>query len=106
MTVYPDPTQLDHPVGVVTGLKKSYGIAFNSRGEMIISKCGGHQISVVDIRGQKIRTFGSLGDSPEQMKYPAGIGIDDADNIYMSSDHKLQKFTSSGQLIVCRSNGQ
>ena len=28
----------------------------------------------------------------------AGIAIDDADNIYVSSDHKLQKFTSSGEL--------
>ena len=101
MTVYPDPTQLAHPVRVVTGLKGPYGIAFNSRGEMIISECNGHQISTFDIRGKKIRTFGSHGDSPEQMKYPRGIAIDDADNIYVSSDHKLQKFTSSGELIKC-----
>ena len=101
MTVYPDPTQLGHPVRVVTGLNTPYGIAFNSRGEMIISECGGHLISIFDIRGQKIRTFGSYGDSPEQMKYPGGIAIDDADNIYVSSNHKLQKFTSSGELIKC-----
>ena len=35
VTVYPDPTQLDHPVRVVTGLKGPYGIAFNKCGEMI-----------------------------------------------------------------------
>ena len=99
MTVYPDPTQLGHPVRVVTGLNQPYGIAFNSRGEMIISECNGHQISIFDIRGQKIRTFGSRGDSPEQMKEPAGIAIDNADNIYVSSEDKLQKFTSSGELI-------
>ena len=86
---------------VVTGLNMPYGIAFNSRREMIISECHGHQIAVIDIRGQKIRTFGSRGDSPEQMIQPAGIAIDDADNIYVSSDHKLQKFTSSGELIKC-----
>ena len=101
MTVYPDPTQLGHPVRVVTGLKRPYGIAFNSRGEMIISECDGHQMSIFDIRRQKIRTFGSHGDSPKQMKYPRGIAIDDADNIYVSSYHKLQKFTSSGELIKC-----
>ena len=55
MTVYPDPAKLGCPVRVVTGLDKPYGIAFNSRGEMIISECVGNQIS---IRGQKIRTFG------------------------------------------------
>ena len=86
---------------VVTGLNKPYGIAFNSRGEMIISEYYSHQISIFDIRGQKIRTFGSRGDSPEQMDFPRGIAIDNADNIYVSSNHKLQKFTSSGELIKC-----
>ena len=32
---------------------------------------------------------------------PAGIATDDADNIYVSSWHKLQKFTSRGELIKC-----
>ena len=35
------------------------------------------------------------------MKCPRGIAIDGIDNIYVSSDHKLQKFTSSGKLIKC-----
>ena len=35
------------------------------------------------------------------MENPAGIAIDGMDNIYVSSDHKLQKFTSSGELIKC-----
>ena len=98
ITVYPDPTQLGRPVRVVTGLYRPYGIAYNSRGEMIVSGC---RVSIFDIRGQKIRTFGSHGDSPYQMKYPAGIAVDDMDNIYVSSQHKLQKFTSSGELIKC-----
>ena len=86
---------------VVTDLNYPCGIAVNSRGEMIVSECLGHQIAIFDIRGQRIRTFGSHGDSPEQMKLPAGIAIDDMDNIYVTSDHKLQKFTSSGELIKC-----
>ena len=32
---------------------------------------------------------------------PAGIAVDDVDNIYVSSEHKLQKFSSSGELIKC-----
>ena len=102
ITVYPDPTQLGHPVRTVTGLTRPYGIAFNSRGEAVISEqYGSHRVSIFDKRGQKIRTFGSRGDSPHQMIYPAGIAIDGIDNIYVSSDHKLQKFTSSGELIKC-----
>ncbi|CAI8047366.1 Reticulocyte-binding protein 2 homolog a, partial [Geodia barretti] len=73
VTVYPDPRQLGHPVRTVTGLNKPYGIAFNSHQEMIVSECEGHRVSIFDNRGQKIRTFGSHGDSPDQMEYPACI---------------------------------
>ena len=85
----------------VTDLNHPYGIAFNSHQEMIVSEWGGHRLSIFDIRGQKIRTFGSHGDSLDQMKYPRSIATDDTDNIYVSSDDKLQKFTSSGELINC-----
>ena len=101
VTVYPDPTQLGRRVRVVTGLNGPYGIAFNKCGEMIVSECGRHRVSIFDIRGQKIQTLGSHGDSPDQMVFPKGIAIDDTDNIYVSSEHKLQKFTSSGELIKC-----
>ena len=101
ITVYPDPTQLGHPVRTVTGLTRPYGIAFNSRGEAVISEYLGHRVSIFNKRGQKIRTFGSHGDSPHQMIDPKGIAIDGTDNIYVSSEHKLQKFTSSGELIKC-----
>ena len=101
VTVYPDPRQLGLPVRTVTGLIRPYGIAFNSCQEMIVSEHIGHRLSIFDIRGQKIRTFGSYGVSPDQIIYPAGIATDDTDNIYVSSLHKLQKFTSSGELIKC-----
>ena len=101
MTVYPDPKQLSHPLRVLTSTNIPYGIAFNSRGEMIVTEHADYQIAIFDIRGQRIRTFGSHGDSPEQMIYPRGIAIDDMDNIYVTSYHKLQKFTSSGELIRC-----
>ena len=101
VTVYPDPKQLGHPVRTVTDLAGPYGIAFNNREEMIVSECNAHRLSILDTRGQKIRTFGSRGDSPHQMIGPAGIAIDDSGNIYVSSQHKLQKFTSTGELIKC-----
>ena len=99
MTVYLDPTQLGRPVRIVTDLDRPYGIAYNSRGEMIVSECDGDRVSIIDNRGKKIRKFGSCGDSPDQMICPKGIAIDDMDNIYVSSEHKLQKFTSNGELI-------
>ena len=101
ITVYPDPTQLGSPVRVVTGLNTPYGIAVNSHGEMVVTEERGYRISVFDVRGQRIQTFGSRGIRPEQMIYPAGIAVDDVNNIYVSSFDKLQKFTSYGELIKC-----
>ena len=102
MTAYLDPTQLGHPVGVVTGLAGPHGIAYNSQEEMIISECGGHRLSIFEIRGQgKIRTFGSRGDRPHEMMAPGGIATDSADNTYVGSQHKLQKFNSTAELIKC-----
>ena len=101
ITVYPNPTQLGHPVRTVTGLSAPYGIAFNSRGEMVFAECGSHKVSVFNISGQRIKSFGSGGTLPENMIRPAGIAVDDKDYMYISSQHKLQKFTSSGELIKC-----
>ena len=101
VTVYPDPKRLGNPVRTVTGLDRPYGIAFNNREEMIVSEWCAHRLSILDTRGQKIRTFGSRGDSPHQMILPKGVATDDSGNIYVSSQHKLQKFTSTGELIKC-----
>ena len=101
ITVYLDPTQLGRPVRIVTDLNYPYDIAYNSRGEMIVSELGADRVSIIDNRGRKIRTFGSRGDSPDQMIGPKGIAIDDMDNVYVSNRHKLQKFTSNGELIKC-----
>ena len=102
VTIYRDPTQLGSPVRVVKALNRLYGIAFNNCGEMIVTEWYSHQVAVFDDRGQSVRKFfGSRGEKAEQMKYPQGIAVDDMDNIYVSSKHKLQKFTSSGELIKC-----
>ena len=101
VTVYPDPTLLRHPVKVLTDANRPYGISFNKSGEIVVSECQGHRVSIFDTKGQKIRTFGSHGDSPDQMKFPQGVAIDEMDNMYVSSVHKLQKFTSDGELVKC-----
>ena len=77
---------------VVTGLNCPCGIAFNSHGGMFVSEEYSHHIAIFDIRGQRIRTLGSEGDSPKQMILPSDIAIDIMNNIYVSSCHKLQKF--------------
>ena len=99
--VYLHPTHLCQPKKVVAGLSTPYGIAFNKQGEMVITEMVSHRVSVFDHQGQRIRVFGSRGDGLHQMKYPRGLAIDDADNIYVTSEDRLQKFTTDGELVKC-----
>ena len=101
ITAYPDPTQIISPVRIMKGLNKPYDITFNSHGEIIVSENRVDQVSVFDVGGRMVWMFGFKGDRPEQMISPAGIAVDDMDNVYVSSVHKLQKFTSRGELIKC-----
>ena len=94
--------KLGHPVRTLTGLNRPRGIAFNSHKQMIVSEWGDNKLSIFDINGQKIRSFGSYDSGrPGQMIYPKTIVTDDADNIYVSSDHKLQKFTRNSDIVRC-----
>ena len=103
ISVYPDPTQLGHPVRVIPGVgmpagpKVPHGIAFNNHSQMVVSEFNGHQVMVYDVSGQKIGQFGSN----VEMIRPRGIAIDNEDNIYVTSEHKLQKFSSSYGLVKC-----
>ena len=100
ITVYPDPFQLSPPVRVATGLRDPWGIAINSHGEMVVSNFTSGTVSLLD-RGGKIQTYGSKGDRPDQMRCPAGVAVDSHDNVYVASQHKLQKFSRDGHLIKC-----
>ena len=101
VTMYPDPLQLGRPVRTITGLNRPRGIAFNNHKHMIVTEWGINKVSIFDINGQKIQSFGSYGNGPDQMIYPKNIVTDSVDNLYVSSDHKLQKFSSSGVLVRC-----
>ena len=100
ITVYPDPFQLSPPVRVATGLRDPWGIAINSHGEMVVSNFTSGTVSLLD-RGGKIQTYGSKGYRPNQMRLPAGVAVDSHDNVYVASQHKLQKFSRDGHLIKC-----
>ena len=92
ITVYPDPSKINCPVRVVTGIMTPYDIAINSNGQMVVSESKEHQLSIIDKSGTIIQKCVSSGE-------PAGVDIDKHNNLYVSSEHKLQKFNSSGELI-------
>ena len=105
LVVYPDPTQLRQPVRVVEGVRYPYGVAFNSHGEMYVTEWEDHQVAVLDSSGKRISSIGSEGDGPGQFQEPYYIAIDRNDNIYVASQHKLQKFNRNGEFVKSVGSG-
>ena len=101
ITVYPDPNQLAYPVSILGGLTTPYSVGFTSDGEMIVSEKVKNQISIFNTKGKRIGEFEQHEDHSRKILKPQGIAIDDDDNVYVSSQFKLQKFTSRGNFIHC-----
>ena len=105
VVVYPDPTQLHQPVRVIEGVEDPYGAAFNSYGEMYVTEYYNCQVAVLDSSGTRISTIGSRGDGPGQFQQPRYIAIDSNDNIYVTNEHKLQKFNRNGEFVKSVGSG-
>ena len=97
MTIYPNPTQLRHPVRVMENLNRPCGIAFNARGEMIVTEFHADKLSTFCMTGKDLQKSPSLMG----INHPRGVAIDDMDNIYVSSKHQLQKFASDRERLKC-----
>ena len=71
-----------------------------NKGKIVVSERQGHFISVRDLNGTVIRKYGSHGEGRGKMMSPAGIALDDKEFMYVTSEHKLQKFSSDGSVIA------
>ena len=102
LSVAPDPASLGKPVRVIEGLNRLYGVAINSKGRIIVTEDGSHQVSVYDREWRKIRSFGGKGKGDGQFNEPKFVTVDGDDNIYVAdnSNHCIQKFTSDGVFIA------
>ena len=96
VVVMPSPRQLGKPTKVIGGLNSPWGITMNSKQQFIVADYGSGLITIYDSRFEKIQTFYSQG------KKPAGVTVDDADNIYIASydAHTVTKFTANGDLLI------
>ena len=96
ITVFPDPNQLRKPVGEVPHRTNTWGVAVNSRGDIITSDYVKNEIVVMNSDGGVISAIDCRG--------PTGVTVDDDDNIYVSCTYEIRKFSREGQLV--KSKGQ
>ena len=90
------PIQLGESVRVVKGIVGPWGMALNSKQQLVVAERGGKKVTVYDKEGMKVQTI-----TCEEFSYPSGIAVDKDDNIYVSDMVKcsLLKFSKEGKLM-------
>ena len=98
----PSPKSLGKPVRSIGNLQSPWGIAVNSKGQIIVAESSGHCVSVFTPEGQKIRSFGGNGSAHGQFNSPRGVAVDRDDNIIVADvgNNRIQKFTSEGKFLM------
>ena len=98
----PSLQSLGKHVRTIGSIQSPWGIAINSKGQIVVAEWTGHCISVFTPEGHKIRSFGSLGSAQGQLNIARGVAVDRDDNIIVmdSDNHRVQKFTSEGKFLV------
>ena len=86
---------MTRPVKLLPGLSGPYGIVYDGKDGMIVCEMTDDKLTTIDTKTQALKPFiGSVENSPR------GVAFDDAGNVYVTSKHKLRKFTSSGELVA------
>ena len=97
--VLPSPESRKVPVKIIQGLAKPLNIAVSKDGVIAVVEGGAHCVTLVDRAGKRT-SFGSKGTGDGQLNNPRGIAFSSDGHILVTDDHRLHKFTSSGQHLM------
>jgi tripartite motif-containing protein 2/3/tripartite motif-containing protein 71 len=90
------------PIQTFSDIAGPWGVAFNRRGEIIVTGDDVSTVSIYSPSRKQLRSFSAQGSDPGQFMFPAGVTVDDQDNILVAdkNNHRIQKFTSDGHFLV------
>ena len=83
-------------------LKQPTGIAYSKKTNQIwLVETGLHQISILDLTGNKIKSFGKRGSKEGEFNYPTSIWIDNDGLVYIvdALNFRIQIFDAEGNFI-------
>ena len=91
------------PTSTIRGLEYPWGVAVNERGQIIVVERSEHCISIFSANGDKVRSFGSHGSAPGQLKNPVFIALTATGNIFVceAGNHCIQLFSPEGRSLKC-----
>ena len=91
------PNRLGQPVRVISGVKESFGIAFNSKREQLLVRSVARPgVLVIDKSGNEVQAI-----VHHDLKRPCGVAVDKDENIYVTDNTSdaLLKFNRNGDLV-------
>ena len=90
------------PIKTIDRVDGPWGVAVNQRGEVVVTECDGHCVSVFSQCGKKLRSFGTFGSDHGQFNYPHGVAVDSEGNILVTDtdNQRIQKFTTTGEFLT------
>ena len=94
--------KLGNPILTVDGAEGPYGVAVNQKGEVVVTECDGHCVSVFSQCGKKLQSFGTQGSGHGEFSEPRGVAVDSEGNILVADkdNHRIQKFTKTGEFLM------
>ena len=92
---------LGSPVITVGNTRQPCAVALNQVGDVVITECEAHCVSVFGPSGEKLRSFGEWGSDNGQFRCPHGVAVDREMNILVAdhNNHRIQKFSAEGQFL-------
>ena len=87
LPVIPTPEMRGEPVNIITGLNKPHGIAVCDNGDIVVAECGAHCITILNMKGKKVRSLGTKGTKEGQFTGPRGVAITSDGHILVTDDH-------------------
>ena len=90
------PTQLGPPVRTITGVNQPWGIATNSKQQLVVAEYGEKKIMIIEQDGKTLQTIKN-----DKLRCPRGVATGPDGTIYVTDDdtHCLLKFDKDGQLL-------
>ena len=91
--------KLGIPIRTLNDVAKPMGVTVNGKGELVVTECHSHRVSVFCPHGVKSLSFGGCGAMEGQFQDPRGVAVDGDGNILVADRFRLQKFTTDGHFL-------